>query len=289
MSAVRSQIRPFSCEAKYATGWAGWITFDALIEDLSPILATVLYRYNGEYAQYIPDAIQIGLMRIWERLVENPSLLALDSRVRAAFKILSICKHTTYNKQRRKYVDFPGTEDNETEYTLLGYEKAPEWWNATEHWASWAAKADQQMDIATAINIIAEEYADDIKGLVALYCLTTQVNANAAIEAHGLGHSMVYIRMAEIKQKLQNLLTDYAPIQPKTWEERYHEGEIAPLEQIRQRYHDTPLALKAIDTLITDVKLRHVAKDEKERGMLMYYRKKCHRQIAAAYGQATAF
>jgi hypothetical protein len=170
-----------------------------------------------------------------------------------------------------------------------GYERAPEWWNATEHWATWAAKADQQMDIAAAIRTIAEEYADDIKGLVALYCLTTQVCTQTAIASLGLKHSMVYIRMAEIKLKLQKLLADYAPIQPRTWEERYHGGETAPLERIRQRYHDTPLALKAIDTLITGANLKRTASDEKERKMLMYYRKKCSRQIAAAYGQAAAF
>jgi hypothetical protein len=289
MSNIKSKIRPFSREAKYATGWAGWRTFVELSEDLSPVLARLLQRFNGTYAHYIPDAIQIGLMRIWERLVENPALLGKDSKIRAAYRILSICKHTTFHKQKRKFVDIPGTEDNDDEFTLIGYERAPEWWNATEHWATWAAKADQQMDIAAAIRSIAEEYADDIKGLVALYCLTTQVCAQTAIEALGLKHSMVYIRMAEIKLKLQKLLADYAPIQPRTWEERYHGGEIAPLEQVRQRYHDTPLALKAIDTLITGANLKRTATDEKERKMLMYYRKKCSKQIAAAYGQAAAF
>jgi hypothetical protein len=49
------------------------------------------------------------------------------------------------------------------------------------------------------------------------------------------------------------------------------------------------LCLKAIDTLTNGAKLRQIATDEKERKMLMYYRKKCGRQIAAAYGQAAAF
>jgi hypothetical protein len=122
-----------------------------------------------------------------------------------------------------------------------------------------------------------------------LYILTTSVDARAALAAHGLAHSQVYVRMAEIRLKLQTLLADYAPLKSRTWEERYKAGEVEPLMQVVERYRDTPLALKAIDTLTNGTKVLQVVTPEKERKMVTYYRKKCRQQIAAAYGQAAAF
>jgi hypothetical protein len=159
----------------------------------------------------------------------------------------------------------------------------------TEHWATWATKVDEHLDITAAITAVVEECGDDIKRLVALYILTTSVDATAALAAHGLAHSQVYVRMAEIRLKLQTLLADYAPLKSRTWEERYKAGEVEPLMQVVERYRDTPLALKAIDTLTNGTKVLQVVATEKERKMVTYYRKKCRQQIAAAYGQAAAF
>ncbi|MCK6579753.1 MAG: hypothetical protein L6Q98_16800 [Anaerolineae bacterium] len=289
---IRSQIRPFPRIAIYSTGWAGKQTFEQIADSLSPFITSILHRY-GTYGQDVPDSIQTGLMRLWEQLVEAPTLLAEHSRLSAAFRVVSISKHTTLQKQNRKYIPFSVLEDGSEldvdEYGIRGYATPSEWWNSVESWASWASKVDQRLDITAAITAIAEEYINDIKGLVALYILTTSVDSKAAIEAHGLGHSQVYVRMIEIRRKLQALFAEYAPRQPKTWEERYHEGDDEPLLRVMEQYHDTPLALKAIETLTSGAKLRRIAANEKERKMLMYYRKKCGRQIAAAYGQAVAF
>ena len=61
-------------------------------------------------------------------------------------------------------------------------------------------------------------------------------------------------------------------------------------EQLGQNVaEDKPLALKALYTLTTEAHVRKVAKDEKERKMITYYRKKCRKRIEAAYGQAASF
>src|SRR5690606_13698022 len=130
---------------------------------------------------------------------------------------------------------------------------------------------------------------DDIKGLVALYILTTCADSLATIDAHNLAHSMVYERMTAIKHRLQRELKDYEPIQPRTWQERLQSGEVEPYLAVINHYQDKPLALFAMYTLTTDVKVRKFARDNKERKMIVYYRKKCLKRIEAAYGQAASF
>jgi len=175
------------------------------------------------------------------------------------------------------------------EYGISGLTNPSESWCAGERWASWAAKVDFHVDITEAIRAIAEEYADDIKGLVALYILTTSADSQATLNAHNLAHSMVYERMTAIKHKLQRLLKEYEPIQPRTWQERLQAGEIEPYLKVVEYYQDTPLALFALYTLTTEAQVRKFARDEKERKMITYYRKKCLKRIEAAYGRAVSF
>jgi hypothetical protein len=55
------------------------------------------------------------------------------------------------------------------------------------------------------------------------------------------------------------------------------------------RYEGKPLALFALYTLTTEAKVRRFARDDKERKMMFYYRKKCLKRIEAAYGRAASF
>ena len=286
-SKIRSQIKPFSRTVRYPTGWGGELTFEEITEGLSPLLTFKMRRF-GMYGQDIPDSIQTGLMRLWKRLIENPNLLAEDGVYRAMWRTLAISKYTTIQKRNKKHIPFTDIQGESQldvdEFGILGYSSPTAWQKSPERWAPWAAKTDFRMDITDAIHAIAEEYADDIKGLVALYILTTRVDSKAAIEAHNLAHSMVYERMKAIKHRLQRILKEYEPIQPRTWEERLHSGEIEPFLKVVEHYEDRPLALFAIYTLTTDAKVRKFARDEKERKMITYYRKKIKKKLAIAYG-----
>lgn len=286
---TRSKTRPILRESRYPTGWAGKRTFTQIADDLSPIVTRLLRRYYTR-GQDIPDSLQTGLMCLWERLVENPALLADTSLLKAAYRVLAISKCTTLNKRRQRVIPFSVLEGDSDydmdEYGIGGLSTPSEWWNSAEHWATWATKMDARLDFQAALTAIAEEYADDIKGLVALYILTTSADKMATIKTHRLGHSMVYLRMAAIQRKLQILLADYAPGRHMTWQQRYRSGDIAPLQRIRAKYQDVAIALRAIDTLTNGEKLRRIATSERERKQLMYYRWKCGKQIAQAYRQS---
>ncbi len=291
-SKIRSQIQPMPKARLFATGWRGEATFEQIAADLSPKIAGKMARF-GLFGQDIPDSIQTGLMRLWTRLIDDPDLLADMDIYGAMWRTLSITKFSTIQKQNKRYVSFADiqaeSEMDVDEYGIGGLSNPSEWWRATDRWAVWAAKIDFRLDITEAIHAIAEEYADDIKGLVALYILTTNAESQATLEAHNLAHSMVYERMTAIKHRLQRILKEYEPIKPRTWQERLEAGEVEPYLKVVEYYEDRPLALFAIYTLTTQTKIRKFAKDEKERKMIMYYRKKCLKSIEAAYGKAASF
>ena len=134
-----------------------------------------------------------------------------------------------------------------------------------------------------------EEYDDDMKGLIALYILTTSVEPMETIATFGHPKSMVYERIKGIRDRLQRVLKEYEPIQSRTWQERLVAGEVESYLQVDEHYHDRSLALFALYTLTTETKVRRFARDDKERKMIFYYRKKCLKRIEAAYGQAATF
>ena len=274
-------------EQRYPTSWGADQTFEQIRDDLAPLVASVLRRYYT-YGADLEDSLQTGFMRLWEQLVEEPTLLTTLSRIEVAYRVNSRSKSTTLYKQNKKYLPFSvmqGDSDFDMdEYGISGYANPSAWWRSSERWAVWAGEVDIRTDIADAIGAIAEEYADDIKGLVALYILTTSVDSKAALEAHNLPHSQVYSRMADIKRRLQDLLREYEPIQPSTWQERLEAGETEPYLRVVADYQDKPLALFALYTLTTKAKIRKFVRDEKERKMITYYRKKLKKKLAIAYG-----
>ncbi|MBZ0297285.1 MAG: hypothetical protein K8L99_32295 [Anaerolineae bacterium] len=286
-SKIRASIQPFPRTPRYPTGWGGDLTFAEIAACLSPMMARKLARF-GNYAQDIPDSIQTGLMRLWMRLVEHPNLLADVGIFGAMWRTLAISKHTTLEKQCRKYIPFTDIESelamDVDEYGIPGYASPTMWPNSPERRAPWATKIDFRLDITEAVHAIAQEYADDMKRLVALYILTTSVDSKAALDAHNLAHSMVYERMTAIRYRLQRILKEYEPVQPRTWQERLQAGEIEPYLKVVEHYEDRPQALFAIYTLTTDAKVRKFARDEKERKMIVYYRKKIKKKLAIAYG-----
>lgn len=87
--------------------------------------------------------------------------------------IMNASNSTPRLRHHRRYTSFTDiTGDSEfdaDEFGISGLTNPSAWWRSTERWAVWASEVDFRLDIAEAINAIAEEYADDIRGLIALY------------------------------------------------------------------------------------------------------------------------
>jgi hypothetical protein len=289
---IRQQIKPMPKSRLFPTGWNGELTFEQIAEQVSPRVSWKLQSY-GLYGQDIPDSIQNGLMKLWEQLLETPDLLAETNLMGAMWKVIAGSNSTWYLRYHRRYKTYTDVEFDRgyevEEYGISGLTNPSEWWRTSERWAVWASKVDFRLDITAAMETLAEEYDDDMKGLIALYILTTSVEPMETIATFGHPKSMVYERIKGIRDRLQRLLKEYEPIQPRTWQERLAAGEVEPYLQVVEHYQDRPLALFALYTLTTETKVRRFARDDKERKMIFYYRKKCLKHIEAAYGQAASF
>jgi hypothetical protein len=291
-SRIRCQIRPFVRVATYPTGWGGDLTFDQIADKIAPQIASKIKRF-GVYGQNIPDCAQTGLMRLWLRLCDQADMLAADDLTRTVWRAIAVCGCTTLLAQNRRYDLFSDIEDgtgiDTDEYAVHGYDSRRQIWDAKERWAGYATATDVRIDLTAAIQSIAERYADDITGLVALYILMTDARPLETMAAHRLPRSSVYARVDQIRQRLHRLLAEYKPADRRTWRERFEEGEIAPYLEVVAHYEDRPLALAALYTLTTRAKVRHFARHENERRRLTQYRTAALKRIEAAYSRAASF
>lgn len=289
---IRQQIKPMPKARLFPTGWNGELTFEQIAEDVTPRVVWKFKRY-GVYGQDIPDSLQSGLMKLWESLIETPDMLADKDLVHVMWLVIGGSNsnwHIRYHRRYTSFTDMAGENDYDVdEYGISGLTNPSEWWHTAERWAVWASRVDFRLDITAAMETLVEEYDDDMKGLIALYILTTSVEPMETIATFGHPKSMVYERIKGIRDRLQRILKGYEPIQPRTWQERLAAGEVEPYLQVVEHYQDRPLALFALYTLTTETKVRRFARDNNERKMIIYYRKKCLKRIEAAYGQAASF
>jgi hypothetical protein len=289
---IRSKIRPIPNGRLFETGWAGKLTFEQIAEEVSPKVSWKFKQY-GLCGQDIPDSIQNGLMKLWEQLLETPDLLAETNFMGAVWKVIAGSNSTWYLRYHKRYKTYTDVEFDRgyevEEFGISGMYGKSDWWSVAERWSRFASKVDFRLDITEAMKTIAEEYDDDMKGLIALYIVITSVEPMETIATFGHPKSMVYERMKGIRDRLQRLLKEYEPIAPRSWQERLEAGEVAPYLKVVEYYQDKPLALMALYTLTTEAKVQRYAKDNNQRKMIIYYRKKCLKRIEAAYGQAASF
>jgi len=289
---IRAQIKPFQHAKTYPTGWGGDLTFEQIAEKVRPLMAKKISRF-GLFGQDIPDSVQTGLMKLWLKLEDDPELLAHDDLTRSTWRAIGVCGCTTIVDKQKRYdyfVDITANTGVDTdEYGVHGDDTRLQIWDAKERWAGFATRTDIQLDIERAIVAIAERYAEDITGLIALYILTTDAKPLQTVDAHNLPQSSVYARLDQIRKRLRKLLAEYAPKTRRTWRERFDEGEVQPFLDVVAHYEDRPLALAAIYTLTTRAKVRHFVSTEQERRAVTHYRKVALHRIATAYGQAAAY
>jgi hypothetical protein len=289
---IRQSIKPFRHEQLFATGWRGELTFSQIADEMASLVISRLRRY-GVSEQDVHDCFQTGLVKLWEELSQNPDLLADKDHIGAMWIIIGGAQSSWYIRNHRRYTSFSDLTDETDydfdEYRISGIASANDLWHTTEHWAVWASQVDFRLDITDAMKTIAEEYTDDMKGLIALYILTTSVEPMETIATFGMPKSMIYERIKGVRDRLQRLLKEYKPIQPRTWQERLASGEVEPYLKVIEHYQDKLLALFAHYTLTTETKVNRVARDNNERKMIIYYRKNCLKRMEVAYGQAASF
>ena len=116
---IRSAIKPFPRKTTYSTSWNGEMTFEEVVDYISPLVVRQYKRY-GMYGQDIPDALQNGLMQLWQDLVDNPNFLAEQSNWDVVWHVVRKSKSYLNQYYRKTKIHFTDIE-GERRYSIEEY------------------------------------------------------------------------------------------------------------------------------------------------------------------------
>lgn len=107
-SNIRVQIRPFPRVATYPTGWAGNLTFAQIMNDCTPLAATLIRKHRIAFQDF-PDALQRGFMVVWERLVQDTQMFARTDKYTVARIVEANCG-TNYWRRHERHLSLDALE-----------------------------------------------------------------------------------------------------------------------------------------------------------------------------------
>ena len=118
---LKDQIRPFPDVATYPAGWAENLTFAQIMDDCTPLAATLI-RKHGKAFQDFPDAVQRRFMVVWEHLEQDTQMFANADKYTVARIVEAQCLNE-YGQTCRKggYILGPIARNIISTYLLPGY------------------------------------------------------------------------------------------------------------------------------------------------------------------------
>ncbi|MBK8030432.1 MAG: hypothetical protein IPK17_13200 [Chloroflexi bacterium] len=282
----RFDIRPFPRVATYPTGWAGYRTFAEIMEDCTPLAATLI-RKHGIAFQDFPDALQRGFMVVWERLAKDTQMFAHADKYIVARIVEANCG-TNYWRRHDRHLSLDAlegviTEDHPDEWMITGLEA-----NRSEVWAAWATAADMRIDIERIFARLVAKYEAQpephrFRYIVALYYVTTQVKLEDAALIAGINHHYLLDDYASIVRKdVQQAFGElYRP--GLRWIDKFKRGHQTPALLVLEKYQRNPRMIYAIRSLLeeqppTEARLQCPWPNNNQ------YRAKAHKALMKAYG-----
>jgi hypothetical protein len=285
-SIIRAQIRPFPRVATYPTGWAGNRTFAEIMDDCTPLAATLI-RKHGIAFQDFPDALQRGFMVVWERLVKDTQMFAHADKYAVARIVEANCG-TNYWRRHDRHLSLDAlagiiTEDHPDEWMLTGLEA-----NRSEVWAAWATAADMRIDIERIFVPLVAKYEAQpephgFRYLVALYYVTTQVKLEEAALIAGINfHYLLDDYASVVRKDVQEAFGElYLP--GTRWIDKFKRGHQTPALLVLEKYQNNPRMQYAIRSLLeeqhpTEARLNCPWPNNNQ------YRARAHKALMKAYG-----
>lgn len=281
----RGKIEPYGGwppeQQTFAVGWqATLMTFEQIMNDLSRLITADLRYFRKFSSEHLPDLLQQGWLRLWQALTQNCHLLTSMSRRDAANFVSNRSGASVYRDKLKRYISYdalsrwddPDTQNYEETISEIVCGSHPRARSHLPH-AAFSQHADILMDIARAIQEVAEWCGDDLRKLAALYYITTSVSQTDAGQIAGMTlwypknrkpRCMQMVRWTRIvKAKLHEVLDSYKPIEPNRdfWKEQIKAGEVQPVIQMAEKYQDEPMKLLALYVLTTQVG-RHTIVEE---------------------------
>lgn len=148
-------------EPTYATAF-GMVTFEGLHDETRPIAAKIMRQsYGFDNPDEIDDCLQVGYLKLWEKLQRDPAFAAGKNRSYLANSVV-------FRAKRERYRHIRNAERCEG----LPEERHPA--GFAPH-SRESRQIDRRIDLELAMGAVAELFRDDPARLMALYYATTQV------------------------------------------------------------------------------------------------------------------
>ena len=284
---IQSQIRPFSSDPRYLTGWQGRLTFAEIRAALIPSINRLM-RYYRYVEVDIPDMIAHGFMRLWEALSADPALFAEVDQGGAAKWVMYRSGSSHYKKffRREMYLEeLAARSGDPDEFLIDGYEG-----QVYRDRAHYAEAVDKRVDIEQVMTVISAKYQGSLAHLAALYYITTCVKPDDAAALAGRGGSKKAWWLTNVVKPLRaelcKLLGLFRP-HKETWQDKFRQGEEVPLfDLIRvfeqrgdSRMVETVRNLSAYESC-----QRLMEKLNLPKSHVHYLRRKAHQALNKAYG-----
>jgi DNA-directed RNA polymerase specialized sigma24 family protein len=232
---------PLTPEVTYETRWRGEAIFEDLLSD--PQVRKVAFakmRSLGYTDEDAEDCFQLGTIKLWQALREQPSLLSdkgaawVGVWIAQAGSVRSLWKH----KARSVPLTDPDVYGN----------------RRLERWASWATRVDQRIDFALLMNALAQRYDGDSIKLFALYSLTTSVKMkDVQAAAHAHKNQLIEARN-KVKYDIREFLELDEDIDPadEYWTGQLQRGEsLECVTRVAERVMDNQRLLLALYIVTT--------------------------------------
>lgn len=241
------EVQQLPSEPTYQTQWRGGVTFEELITDQQvKKVAFAKARSLGHTDQDAEDCFQLGSIKLWQALTEQPMLLCDKGAAWVGVWIAfsgsrrALWKH----KARSVPLDRP-------------YQRG----NRPERWAGFATRVDERIDFELLMNALAQRYDGDPLKLFALYSLTTSVKMKDVLSVAKVQKNHMVEARSAVKADMRAFLEREAEndIAEEFWTDQLNRGEnLECVTRVAERVMDNQRLLLALYIVTTSAKRKDV-------------------------------
>jgi DNA-directed RNA polymerase specialized sigma24 family protein len=173
-------------ERRYPTRWGGRLTLETILADPQVHRAAYakLHQLGLSDEADQEDCLQQGAIKLWQALENDPRLLADKGPAWVGIYLTYSGNPKGFLRYRRRLrrFDTPELDWMDAEEHLL----TDQGLGVEQGIVEWTRRVDEQIDLARFMNLMANRYAQDTRKLLALYALTTSVQAKDIASVMGL-------------------------------------------------------------------------------------------------------
>jgi hypothetical protein len=230
----------------YVTGWEGSMTLEKIIND--PVVHRAAFAKTGHLGlsdDDQADCVQQGFIRLWQKLRDDPKLLADKGQVWTGIYVAYSGNPKQFYRHNRRQQTFTHPDFDwqaADEYLRIGLLS-----NGQPTHARWTTEVDETLDVNGFLHAMHQRYADDPRKQVALQAVTGAISSKEAAQQLGMHPKNFAAGIGnQVRQEVQALLPhEMKETQTESWDTQLARGEgVEHIAAIAQEVmHDQRLLL----------------------------------------------